>query len=64
MLRSMKKRVLSAFLWFYSFWCLGSMISFAFGLTPALGLILGTAAAAIFAGDPRGIIWMRNPERT
>jgi hypothetical protein len=60
----MKKRVLSAFLWFYSFWCLGTMVSFAFGLTPALGLILGTAAAAIFAGDPRGIIWTRNPQRS
>ncbi|MDT4947278.1 MAG: hypothetical protein QOH14_4011 [Pseudonocardiales bacterium] len=59
----MKKRVLSAFLWFYSFWCLGAMISFAFGLTPALGLILGTAAAAMFAGDPRGIIWNRNTQR-
>jgi len=35
------------------------MIASVFGLSPALGPILGTAAAAIVAGDPRGIIWNR-----
>jgi hypothetical protein len=60
----MKKRAVSAFLWFYAGWTLGSLISFAFGLTPAIGLIFGTAAAAIFAGDPRGVIWTRNQDRS
>jgi hypothetical protein len=60
----MKKRAVSAILWFYSFWCVGAMIAFAFGLTPVLGLVLGTAAAAIFAGDPRGIIWTGNRDRS
>jgi hypothetical protein len=53
----MKKRVMYAFLWFYSFWCLGTMIAFVFGLGPALGPILGVAAAALMAGDPRRVIW-------
>jgi len=55
----MKKRALAAVLWFYSFWYAGAMIASVFGLSPALGPILGTAAAAIVAGDPRGIIWNR-----
>jgi hypothetical protein len=56
----MKKRALAAVLWFYSFWYAGAMIASVFGLSPALGPILGTAAAAIVAGDPRGIIWNRS----
>lgn len=55
----MKKRALAAMLWFYSAWYVGAMIAELFGLSPALGPILGTAAAAIIAGDPRGIIWTR-----
>jgi hypothetical protein len=57
MLRLMKKRVLAAFLWFYAFWYVGAMIAELAGLSTALGPILGTAAAAIIAGDPRGLIW-------
>jgi hypothetical protein len=56
----MKKRALAAVLWFYSFWYAGAMIAMVFGLSPALGPILGTAAAALVAGDPRGIIWNRS----
>ena len=55
----MKKRAFAAVLWFYSFWYAGAMIASVVGLSPALGPILGTAAAAIVAGDPRGIIWNR-----
>ncbi len=57
MLRPMKKRVLAALLWFYAFWYVGAMIAELAGLSAALGPILGTAAAAIIAGDPRGLIW-------
>jgi len=57
--RAMKKRVLSAFLWFYAGWTLGSLISFAFGISPAIGPVLGAAASALFVGDPRRIIWTR-----
>ena len=58
----MKKRALSAVLWFYAVWYAGAMIAQVFGLSPALGPILGTAAAAIIAGDPRGIIWTKTPK--
>jgi hypothetical protein len=55
----MKKRVLAAVLWFYAGWYAGAMIAYAFGLSPALGPIVGTAAAALIAGDPRHLIWAR-----
>jgi hypothetical protein len=61
MLRLMKKRVLAAFLWFYAFWYVGAMIAELAGLSVALGPILGTAAAALIAGDPRGLIWRQRP---
>jgi hypothetical protein len=53
----MKKRVLSAVLWFYCGWYAGAMIASMAGISLALGPILGAAAAFIIAGDPRGIIW-------
>jgi hypothetical protein len=53
----MKKRVLAAILWFYAGWYTGAMIASFAGLSPYLGPILATAAAAIVAGDPRKIIW-------
>lgn len=56
----MKKRTLAAILWFYTGWYAGAMIAAFLGLGPALGPIVGTAAAAIFAGDPRGLIWRGN----
>jgi hypothetical protein len=55
----MKKRVAATLLWFYSMWYAGAMIATLFGLSPALGPILGTAAAAIVGGDPRHLIWSR-----
>ena len=58
-LRDMKKRALAAVLWFYAIWYAGAMIASVFALSPALGPILGTAAAAIIAGDPRRIIWTK-----
>ena len=56
---AMKKRVLSAFLWFYCGWYAGAMIASMVGISPALGPILGAVAAALIAGDPRGLIWPR-----
>jgi hypothetical protein len=55
----MKKRALAALLWFYSMWYVGAMVASVLGLSAALGPILGVAAAAIVAGDPRRIIWTR-----
>jgi hypothetical protein len=55
----MKKRALAAVLWFYAGWYAGAMIAEFLGLSPALGPIIGTAAAALIAGDPRGLIWKR-----
>ena len=60
----MKKRVASAVLWFYTGWYAGAMIAHVLGLSVALGPILGVAAAALIAGDPRGIIWTRTPSTT
>ena len=55
----MKKRAVSAVLWFYTGWYAGAMIAHVLDLPIALGPILGVAAAALIAGDPRGIIWTR-----
>lgn len=55
----MKKRAAAAMLWFYAAWYLGAMVAYVLDLSPALGPILGTASAAIVAGDPRRIIWSR-----
>ena len=57
---AMKKRALSAVLWFYTGWYAGAMIAHTLGLSIALGPIVGFAAAALIAGDPRGIIWSRS----
>ena len=56
----MKKRALATVLWFYSMWYAGAMIAQLAGLSPALGPILGTAAATIIAVDPRRIIWTKS----
>jgi hypothetical protein len=56
---AMKKRALATILWFYAAWYAGAMVAHVLGLSAALGPILGTAAAAIVAGDPRRIIWTR-----
>ena len=53
----MKKRAAAAVLWFYTGWFVGAVVAFVAGLSPALGPILGTAAAAIVAIDPRHMIW-------
>jgi len=55
----MKKRVLAAALWLYAGWIAGAMLAALIGISPALGPILGAAAAALIAGDPRGMIWTR-----
>ncbi len=60
----MKKRALAVVLWFYAAWYAGAMIAHVLGLSAALGPILGTAAAGIIGGDPRGIIWNRRPVAT
>ena len=56
----MKKRALSAVLWFYCGWYAGAMVAHALNVSIAIGPILGVAAAALIAGDPRGIIWPRS----
>jgi hypothetical protein len=58
--RGMKKRALSAVLWFYCGWYAGAMVAYALNVSIAIGPILGVAAAALIAGDPRGIIWSRS----
>jgi hypothetical protein len=55
----MKRRVLATFLWFYVGWYGGAMLADFLGVSPVLGPIIGAAAAALFVGDPRRIIWSR-----
>jgi hypothetical protein len=55
----MTKRILSGALWFYTGWYAGAMIAFHLGISEGLGPVVGAAAAALFAGDPRGLIWKR-----
>lgn len=59
------KRVAAALIWFYAGWTAGAFIDFVAALSgvsigPVLGIVLGTAAAAIIAGDPRRRIWHRS----
>ena len=53
----MKRRLLAAFLWFYTWWYAGAMIADIMRVSPALGPIVGAAAAMLFVGDPRRVIW-------
>jgi hypothetical protein len=55
----MGKRILAAVLWFFSGWYFGAFIAFVTGVPPALGPVLGIAAAVLIAADPRRIIWTR-----
>jgi hypothetical protein len=57
---AMAKRLTSLALWFYAGWVAGAFIALVLGLSESLGPIVGAAAAAIFAGDPRRIIWTRS----
>lgn len=53
----MKKRALAALLWFYTGWYAGAFLAEFLGVSPVLGPLIGVAAAALIAGDPRRIIW-------
>jgi hypothetical protein len=55
----MKKRVVAALLWFYTGSCVGSVLAYVLGVSVVLGPIMAVAAAALFAGDRRRIIWSR-----
>ena len=59
---SMTKRVISAFLWFYTAWYAGAMIAAFLGITPAFGPILGAAAVGLFVVDPFHLVWARPAE--
>ncbi len=55
----MKKRALAAILWFFAGWYGGALIAMLTGVSPYIGPVLGTVAAALVAGDPFGWIWVR-----
>ena len=55
----MTKRVVAAFLWFYTGWYAGAMIAAFIGINPAFGPILGVAAAGLVIVDPRQMFWAR-----
>ena len=54
---AMLKRILAAFLWFYTGWYGGALLADFLGLSPMLGPVIGAAAAFLIVGDPRRIIW-------
>ena len=56
---AMTKRVVAAFLWFYTGWYAGAMIAAFLGINPAFGPILGVAAAGLVIVDPRQLFWAR-----
>jgi hypothetical protein len=53
----MTKRLLATALWFYAGWYGGALLADFLGVSAILGPIVGAAAAALIAGDPRRIIW-------
>lgn len=58
------KRSIAALLWFFTGWTAGAFVDYVAAMMgvsigPVLGIVLGTAAAAIVAGDPRRLIWSR-----
>ena len=55
----MTKRVVAAFLWFYTGWYAGAMIAAYLGISPVVGPIVGAAAAGLCVGDPLRIMWSR-----
>lgn len=55
----MKKRILSALLWFYAGWYGGALLAAFLALDPRIGPIIGAAAAVLVAGDPFGVVWGR-----
>jgi hypothetical protein len=55
----MLKRAIAVFLWLYAGWYAGALIAFFLRLDDILGPIIGVAAAVLFAGDPRRLIWSR-----
>lgn len=57
----MKKRILAASLWFYSGWYAGILLADTIGVTHLIGPFVGVALAALIVGDPRRIIWKRQP---
>ena len=59
----MTKRILAAFLWFYTGWYAGAMLAEFLSISPLLGPIIGAAAAGLIVGDPRGMIWKRQTVR-
>ena len=58
----MQKRVAAAVLWLLAGWTAGSFLTFTIGVSPLLGPILGIAGAALFAGNPRRIIWTQRAD--
>ncbi len=60
----MSKRILAAFLWFYTGWYAGAMLAEFLSVSPALGPIIGVAAAGLIVGDPRRLIWTARTVRS
>jgi hypothetical protein len=55
----MKKRTFALALWFYTGWYAGAILAWALGVSPLVGPLVGTAAAAILVGYPRRTSWTR-----
>ena len=61
----MRKRAAAAILWFFAGWYAVAFAAMLLDLSPFLGPIGGTIAAALVAGDPFHLIWKpRTPRPT
>ena len=57
----MTKRAAAAILWFFAGWYAVAFVAMLLGLSPFLGPVGGTIAAALVAGDPFHLIWKPRP---
>jgi len=56
----MRARIVAVPLWFLTGWFVGAILAFALGISPILAPVAAVATAALFAGDPRHVIWRRD----
>jgi hypothetical protein len=58
------KRIAATALWFCSGWFIGSFAAFIGDMTPLLGPVVATVAAAIVGADPGNRIWGATTQRS
>jgi hypothetical protein len=57
----MKKRAFASVLWFVTGYFVGAAAAYVLGATMLIAPVVGVAAAAVIAVDPRHAIWTTSP---